>query len=164
MRCPNAITHVLRCNRRNLSKHKISFETAQSVFDDPHQVSVQDRVVGREERWQTLGMVSGVVVIVAHTWEEEDSRQVMRLISARKATAREWGICGTIAVKLARFALLSRCETARSTPRIFHSRPIGARPLSAASTVQSRSQSRLARINSILRRVMEQAAPKRRRS
>jgi uncharacterized DUF497 family protein len=76
-------------NRRNLSKPKISFETAKSVFDDPHQVSVQDRVVGTEERWQTLGMVSGVVVIVAHTWEEADSGQVMRLISARKATARE---------------------------------------------------------------------------
>jgi uncharacterized DUF497 family protein len=34
-------------------------------------------------------MVSGVVVIVAHTWEVEDSGQAMRLISARKATARE---------------------------------------------------------------------------
>jgi uncharacterized protein len=76
-------------SRRNLSKHRISFETPKSVFDDPHQVSVQDRVVEGEERWQTLGMVSGVVIIVAHTWEEEDDGQVMRLISARMATARE---------------------------------------------------------------------------
>jgi uncharacterized protein len=76
-------------NQRNLAKHKISFETAKSVFDDPWQLSVQDRVVHGEERWQTLGMVSGVVVIVAHTWAEADSGQMLRLISARKATARE---------------------------------------------------------------------------
>jgi uncharacterized DUF497 family protein len=76
-------------NQRNLAKHRISFETAQSVFDDPWQLSVQDRVVDEEERWQTLGMVSGIVVIVAHTWSEEDNTQVIRLISARKATARE---------------------------------------------------------------------------
>ncbi len=75
-------------NRSNLAKHKVSFETAKLVFDDPGQVSVQDRIVDGEERWQTLGMVSGVVVIVAHTWEEH-SGQVIRLISARKATARE---------------------------------------------------------------------------
>ncbi len=76
-------------NRGNLAKHKISFETARLVFDDPRQLSVQDRIVHGEERWQTLGMVSGIVVIVAHTWAEEGSGQVMRLISARKATARE---------------------------------------------------------------------------
>jgi uncharacterized DUF497 family protein len=34
-------------------------------------------------------MVSGVVVIVAHAWKEEDNGQVMRLTSALKATARE---------------------------------------------------------------------------
>jgi len=76
-------------NQRNLARHKISFETAKSVFDDPWQLSVQDRVVDGEERWQTLGIVSGIVVLVAHTWDEDDSAQVMRLISARKATARE---------------------------------------------------------------------------
>jgi uncharacterized protein len=59
-----------------------------SVFDDPWQVSVQDRVVDGEERWQ-LGMVSGIVIIVAHTWAKDDNAQVIRLISARKATARE---------------------------------------------------------------------------
>jgi uncharacterized DUF497 family protein len=76
-------------NRRNLAKHKISFETASSVFNDPQHLSVQDRFVEGEERWQTLGMVAGLVVIVAHVWEEEDGEEVIRLISARKATARE---------------------------------------------------------------------------
>ena len=57
-------------NRRNLAKHKISFGNAGLAFDDPRALSVQDCVVEGEERWQTLGMVSGIVVIVAHTWRE----------------------------------------------------------------------------------------------
>lgn len=76
-------------NRRNLAKHKISFETASLVFNDPQAVSLQDRVVEGEERWQTLGMVSDTVLIVAHTYRDEASDEVIRLISARKATACE---------------------------------------------------------------------------
>ena len=76
-------------NRRNLAKHKVSFETARSVFDDPRMLSIQDRVVEGEERWQTVGMVSGAVLIVAHTYRDEAGDEVIRLISARKAIASE---------------------------------------------------------------------------
>jgi hypothetical protein len=76
-------------NRRNLAKHRISFETAKLVFDDPQMVSNQDRVVEGEERWQTLGMVSGTIVLVAHTYRDEAGVEVIRLISARKAIAHE---------------------------------------------------------------------------
>ena len=44
-------------DRGNLAKHKLSFETARLVFDDPLAVSVPDRVVEGEERWRTLGRV-----------------------------------------------------------------------------------------------------------
>src|ERR1035437_894688 len=76
-------------NHRNLTKHKIGFETASLVFDDPQGLSVQDRVVEGEERWQTLGRISDLVLIVAHTCRDEAGDEVIRLISARKATARE---------------------------------------------------------------------------
>jgi uncharacterized DUF497 family protein len=76
-------------NRRNLAKHKISFETASLVFDDPSAHSIQDRVVEGEDRWQTVGMVSGAVLIVAHTYRDEAGDEVIRLISARKAIASE---------------------------------------------------------------------------
>jgi len=77
-------------NRRNLAKHCISFETAKLVFEDPHALSIQDRAVEDEERWQTLGMIGGlVVVLVAHTYREENGEEVIRLISARKATPLE---------------------------------------------------------------------------
>lgn len=72
-------------NRRNLAKHKVSFETAKSVFDDPQALSIQDRVVEGEQRWQTVGMVSGAVLLVAYTYPDEASDDVIRLISARKA-------------------------------------------------------------------------------
>ena len=77
-------------NRSNLAKHGVSFETAQLVFDDPHHVSMQDRQVGGEDRWQTFGLVGGaVLLLVAHTWRDEDGEEIVRVISARKATSRE---------------------------------------------------------------------------
>ena len=79
-------------NRRNLARHHISFETAKLALEDPHALSVQDRTVEDEERWQTLGMAGGaVVVLVAHTYREENGEEVIRLISARKATPLERG-------------------------------------------------------------------------
>jgi uncharacterized DUF497 family protein len=77
-------------SRSNRAKHKVSFETAQLVFQDPCAISIPDRIVGGEQRWQTLGLVGGVVVLlVAHTYEEESGEEVIRIISARKATPYE---------------------------------------------------------------------------
>jgi len=88
-----SVMHILwdeAKNRRNKAKHRVGFETAQQVFDDPHHLSLQDRHVGGEERWQTLGMVGGVVLLlVAHTFGARDGRDVIRIISARKATKHE---------------------------------------------------------------------------
>ena len=77
-------------NCRNRAKHKISFETASLVFDDPRAISIVERVEDGEERWQTLGLAAGIVVLlVAHTYFEEGGEEVIRIISARKATPRE---------------------------------------------------------------------------
>lgn len=77
-------------NHSNQAKHRVSFETASLVFDDPHHTSIQDRHEHGEERWQTLGLVGKIVVLlVAHTCHEEDNEEVIRIISARKATKFE---------------------------------------------------------------------------
>jgi uncharacterized DUF497 family protein len=77
-------------SRANLAKHKISFETAALVFDDPCQRSNIERVVEGEQRWQTLGMIGGgVCVLVAHTYREAAGEEVIRIISAWKATSSE---------------------------------------------------------------------------
>ena len=83
-------------NESNQRKHGISFEAAELVFDDPLHVSRQDRIENGEQRWQTIGMVGGVaLLLVAHTWYETDkdetgrSRERIRIISARLATKLE---------------------------------------------------------------------------
>ena len=55
---------------------------------------MQDRIEGGEQRWQTVGAVQGfVLLVVAHTVTEEDadggSVEIIRIISARRATPRE---------------------------------------------------------------------------
>lgn len=82
-------------NRSNRKKHKVSFETAARVFDDPFHLSEQDRVEDGEERWQTLGLVDGVMLLlVAHTVAQEEAGEgepveVIHIISARKAEKHE---------------------------------------------------------------------------
>jgi uncharacterized DUF497 family protein len=76
--------------RSNRTKHGISFEVAMLVFEDPHALSTIDRVVDGEERWHTIGLAGGVVVVlVVHTWFEQYGEEAIRIISARKATLQE---------------------------------------------------------------------------
>jgi len=75
----------------NQRKHHVSFETAARVFADPLAWTVQDRIENGEVRWQTLGMVDGyLLLLVAHTVrEDDDGAEVIRIISARRAEAKE---------------------------------------------------------------------------
>ena len=76
----------------NHRKHGVRFEDAVRVFFDPLHLTVQDRVEGREYRWQTIGQVAGAaVLLVAHTVTEDGPEPVetIRIISARRATPQE---------------------------------------------------------------------------
>lgn len=82
-------TAKARTNRR---KHGISFEIARQVFDDPDALVEQDRVEHGELRWQTLGTVSGILLLlVAHTLDCDDDvpGETIRIISARRANRKE---------------------------------------------------------------------------
>lgn len=76
-------------NRSNRRKHGIGFDTAAQAFFDPLHLTTADRVVEGEQRWQTIGLVDGVLlVLVAYTvLNEEDER--IRIISARRVTPQE---------------------------------------------------------------------------
>ncbi len=77
-------------NQRNVLKHRVSFETAVLVFDDPYSVTQRDESANEEERWITLGLLNpGAVLFVVHTCFEGNNEEVMRIISARAATPRE---------------------------------------------------------------------------
>jgi uncharacterized DUF497 family protein len=74
--------------KNRVNQRGISFETAISVFEDPFQVSRQDREEEGEARWQTIGMVGNMqILLVAHIVEEDDC--IIRILSARKATPQE---------------------------------------------------------------------------
>lgn len=71
----------------NRVKHSVSFETAAAVFDDPLHLSKPDPHPDGD-RWNTIGKVGPVLLLVVHTWPEGDD-EVGRIISGRKATAHE---------------------------------------------------------------------------
>ena len=77
-------------SERNRAKHKVSFELAVHVFDDPLHLTVEDPFE-EEERWRTYGQIQNVLILVVHTEpvSSGDGRKVGRIISARKATANE---------------------------------------------------------------------------
>ena len=78
-------------NELNQQKHGIRFEIAKLVFNDPLHISRQDRIENGEQRWQTVGRVGHItLLLVAHTWyETEDNSEHIRIISARRATKLE---------------------------------------------------------------------------
>jgi uncharacterized DUF497 family protein len=78
----------------NLRKHAISFDIALRVFADPFALTEQVRIEDGEQRWQTLGIVEGyLLLVVAHTVrdDEEDGQpiEIIRIISARAADRKE---------------------------------------------------------------------------
>jgi uncharacterized DUF497 family protein len=73
----------------NLKKHHVSFDEAKSVFYDEFAVQFFDEEHSSgEERFLMLGMSSGAkLLIVCHC--EREHGEIIRIISARKATKRE---------------------------------------------------------------------------
>ena len=78
--------------RANEKKHGVSFDDGVQIFEDPYVISEHDRIEDGELRWQSVGMIEGMlVVLVAHTSEifAENDVEVIRIISARRATRKE---------------------------------------------------------------------------
>ncbi len=74
--------------KKNLRKHKVSFEEAKTVFSDPFTITYPDpEHSDTDERYITIG-ISGIarLLLVVHTDREEET---IRIISSRKATLAE---------------------------------------------------------------------------
>lgn len=77
-------------NRKNFAKHGISFELARKVFNDPLAAYILERVENGEERWQAIGRVSNLpLLVVVHTYRDNNGREIIRIISARQASSHE---------------------------------------------------------------------------
>ncbi len=80
-----------RKNRANRRKHDVSFEEAQSVFFDDHAVEFRDdEHSGWEDRFLILGLSADLRMLMV-CYCERRGGDVIRIISARKATKREVG-------------------------------------------------------------------------
>lgn len=76
----------------NLKKHGVSFEEAESVFYDEFAVQFLDQEnSSSEDRFLMLGLSAQARLLVCHC--EREHGEVLRIISARKATARESELC-----------------------------------------------------------------------
>jgi uncharacterized DUF497 family protein len=73
----------------NLTKHKVSFSEAKSVFYDEFAIQFFDSEHSEsEDRFIMLGMSNeSRILVVCHC--ERDGGKTVRIISARKATTKE---------------------------------------------------------------------------
>jgi len=73
--------------KANLKKHKIGFEEAIAIFEDPQFISFLDEEhSAEEERYITIGLSNKIrLLMAAHT----ERKKHVRIISARKATKNE---------------------------------------------------------------------------
>ena len=72
----------------NIKTHGLDFVDAPRVFEGATFTFEDDRFSYGEQRFETLGVLSGVPVSIVHTETEDE----IRVISFRKATKREANI------------------------------------------------------------------------
>ena len=74
---------------RNLRKHGVSIDDAQTVFGDERALFLDDPDHSeKEDRFILLGLSAALrVLVVVHCYRAED--EVIRIISARRATRQE---------------------------------------------------------------------------
>ncbi|MCE5977977.1 BrnT family toxin [Pseudomonas sp. JR33AA] len=73
-------------NQSNIRKHGIDFADVPDMFNHPMLIRRDEGVECAEERWVSLGWLKGLIGVVVYT---ERRGEVIRIISARKATKRE---------------------------------------------------------------------------
>ena len=78
--------------KANLKKHKVSFEEAKTIFNDPLLITFPDEEHSdAEERFISIGLsVTNKVLLAVHTERQEtEDLLIIRIVSGRKATASE---------------------------------------------------------------------------
>ncbi|TWC13366.1 MULTISPECIES: BrnT family toxin [unclassified Pseudomonas] len=73
-------------NEANIRKHGIDFNDVLDVFNHPLLTLRDDRVGYGEERWISIGWIKSLIGVIVYTEQQGD---VVRIISARKATKKE---------------------------------------------------------------------------
>ncbi len=87
-------TWTLEKNQANVRKHDgITFELAQEVFDDPHQVILENYSYAdeSEQRFQIIGMTQQRITLLAVIFvaRSNEGEEIIHIVSARKAVKYE---------------------------------------------------------------------------
>ncbi|WP_089726160.1 BrnT family toxin [Candidatus Thiosymbion oneisti] len=77
--------------KTNIQKHGVRFEQAAYVFADPFALNKYDAEHSHaEDRWIILGKsLNEVILVVVHMLRDDEGTELVRIISARKATKCE---------------------------------------------------------------------------
>ncbi len=78
--------------KSNLRKHKVGFDEAETIFNDPFLITFADEFHSLEEdRFISIGLSKvNRILLVVHTETSENADVILvRIISCRKATALE---------------------------------------------------------------------------
>ena len=75
----------------NIRKHGVSFEQASYVFSDRFALNrFDDEHSDKEDRWVILGKsLNETLLLVVHTFRDNNGIEFVRIISARKASKQE---------------------------------------------------------------------------
>ena len=75
----------------NIQKHGVTFEQASYVFADQYSLNkFDDKHSEHEDRWIILGKsLNQTLLLVVHTFRNNNGIEFVRIISARKATKNE---------------------------------------------------------------------------
>ena len=81
-------------NLSNIIKHGVPFKEAATVFLDPFATLIEDEdTYGDEDRFNIIGISGNLrLLMVCHCYRGEG--EIIRIISARKATKPEEGLYG----------------------------------------------------------------------
>lgn len=74
----------------NIKRHNISFADAEYIFDDLNSVEIFDAIHSQNEnRFNRLGLTAKGLLFVVYSVNESENDEIIRIISARKATKKE---------------------------------------------------------------------------
>lgn len=75
----------------NKRKHKVTFSEACYIFADKCQLTLFDVEHSKsEDRWITIGQTpNNKILVVVHTFRKIKGKEIVRIISTRKASKKE---------------------------------------------------------------------------
>ncbi len=83
------ITSDRRKETANKRKHKLGFDLAHHVFDDPLVAIVHDRFENGEDRYHAIGMVGQKCLLVVFSHPDINDENWIQVIGLREATSNE---------------------------------------------------------------------------